>query len=51
MSDILSYIIIAGVFLGGMVPLVAGIFHYQKENRRLDELAAEHIEISKKLKK
>ena len=35
-SDWFSYLIIAGVFLGGMVPLVAGIIHALKENKELD---------------
>jgi hypothetical protein len=35
-SDWFAYLIIAGVFLGGMVPLVAGIIHVHKENRELD---------------
>ncbi|SHH79741.1 hypothetical protein SAMN04488109_5485 [Chryseolinea serpens] len=35
-SDWFSYLIIGGVFLGGMVPLVAGIIHYTKKNRELD---------------
>jgi succinate-acetate transporter protein len=34
--DIISYIVIAGVFLGGMIPLVAGIISYAKENKKLD---------------
>ena len=36
MNDWFSYLIISGVFLGGMIPLVAGIIHYIKENRKLD---------------
>jgi succinate-acetate transporter protein len=36
MVDVISYIVIAGVFLGGMIPLVAGIISYAKENKRLD---------------
>jgi hypothetical protein len=35
-SDWFAYIIIGGVFLGGMVPMVAGIIHILKENRELD---------------
>lgn len=35
-SDWFAYLIIGGVFLGGMVPLVAGIIHVLKENRELD---------------
>lgn len=35
-SDWFAYLIISGVFLGGMVPLVAGIIHVLKENRELD---------------
>jgi len=37
MNDILSYIVIGGVFLAGMIPIIAGIIHYKKENRRLDK--------------
>ncbi|MBL0742868.1 hypothetical protein [Chryseolinea lacunae] len=40
MSDLFSYIVIAGIFLGGMVPIVAGIIYYVKENKRLDHEAA-----------
>lgn len=36
MNDWFSYLIIGGVFLGGMVPLVAGIIHYAKANKKLD---------------
>jgi succinate-acetate transporter protein len=37
MSEILTYIVIAGVFLGGMVPLVLGIIDYAKENKKIDQ--------------
>jgi len=37
MNEWFSYMIIAGVFLGGMVPLVAGIVHCIKENKALDD--------------
>lgn len=40
MNDLFAYIVIAGIFLAGMVPIVAGIIHYTKENRRLDREAA-----------
>lgn len=36
MNDWFSYLIIGGVFLGGMIPLVAGIVHYIRENKKLD---------------
>lgn len=32
------YVVITGVFLGGMIPLVLGIIHYARENRKLDAL-------------
>ncbi|MEX1240132.1 MAG: hypothetical protein WEB30_10455 [Cyclobacteriaceae bacterium] len=38
MNEIFGYIAIAAMFLSGIVPMVIGIFHYIKENRRLDEV-------------
>jgi hypothetical protein len=35
-EDILSYIVIIGIFLAGFVPIVMGIIYYTRENRRLD---------------
>jgi hypothetical protein len=38
MNEIFGYIAIAAMFLSGIVPMVIGIFHYIKENRKLDEV-------------
>lgn len=35
-NDWFSYLIIGGVFLGGMVPIVAGIIDTIKEIKKLD---------------
>jgi hypothetical protein len=36
MKVIFEYVVITGIFLTIMVPLVGGIIHYLKENKRLD---------------
>lgn len=38
MKEIFSYIVIAGIFLAGIVPMIGGIVHMIKENRKLDEV-------------
>jgi hypothetical protein len=37
MNQVLMYIVIAGVFLGGMIPLVLAIIDYARENKELDK--------------
>ena len=37
MNQFVIYIVIAGVFLGGMIPLVLAIVDYARENRNLDK--------------
>ncbi len=39
MNEVLSYIVIAGLFLGIMVPLVLGIFDYARKNKEMDKKA------------
>jgi hypothetical protein len=36
MNELFSYIAIIAIFLAAFVPLVAGIIHYTRQNRRLD---------------
>lgn len=36
MNEVLSIIMIAGIFLAGFIPIVMGIIYYTRENRRLD---------------
>ena len=37
MNDVLPYIVIAGVFLGGAVPIILGIIDFARKNREMDK--------------
>lgn len=36
MMEVFEYVVIAGVFIGGMIPLVGGTIDYYRDKKRLD---------------